>query len=324
MLRAQLQKVQSKKLISSPAYMRFRHCVLLFCNLIGAFGLVSTLTHPSIAQVSASGCLTSALDRFVRHKVAPGETLETIAQHYNLNSATIVALNPTLQNGRITVGSEIQIPPYNGIVVQVPQGQTWRQVGAKYKIRPDVLFEANGCQKNPRVVFIPTLGRLPHRRIMESASRQLPQNIATQQNVTPTISKLAGYPLPEVAKIAVPYGWQTNPKTGEVFFHSGLNLLAAKGTPVQAIGEGTVAFAGEKGTYGKLVIINHSGGLQSRYAQLDSIKVSIGQQVKKGDLLGTVGTTGALILSEPYLHFEVRSSSDLGWVAQDPKVYLQQ
>ena len=304
--------------------MRFRHCVLLFCNLTGAFGLVSTLTHPSLAQVSASGCPTSALDRFQRHKVASGETPETIAQHYNLNPATIIALNPTLQNGRITVGSEIQIPPYNGIVVQVPQGQTWRQVGVKYKIRPDVLFEANGCKKNPRVVFIPTVSRSSNRRMAQSSTQQLPQNIATEQGTTPNISKLTGYPLPEVAKIALPYGWQTNPKTGEVFFHSGLDLLAAKGTSVQAISEGTVAFAGEKGTYGKLVIINHSGGLQSRYAQLDSIKVSIGQQVKKGDLLGTVGTTGTPILSQPYLHFEVRSSSDLGWVAQDPKVYLQQ
>ncbi|MDF5724600.1 MAG: M23 family metallopeptidase [Rhizonema sp. PD37] len=304
--------------------MRFRHCVLLFCSLINAFGLVNTLTHPSLAQVSASGCPTSALERFERHKVAPGETLETIAQHYNLNLATIIALNPTLQNRRITVGSEIQIPPYNGIIVQVPQGQTWRQVGLKYKIRPSVLFEANGCQKNPSIVFIPIISRSPNRRIAESPTQQLPNSLATEQGATPSLSKLAGYPLPKVVKIALPYGWQKNPKTGEVFFHSGLNLLAAKGTPVQAISDGRVAFAGEKGTYGKLVIINHSGGLQSRYAQLDSIKVSTGQQVKKGDLVGTVGTTGTLILNQPYLHFEVRSSSDLGWVAQDPKIYLQQ
>jgi len=285
--------------------------VVFICSALGAFGLVSTRTNFAIAEVSEASCPTSALERFGRHKVAPGETLESIAQRYNLEPATIIAMNPALQNGKVGVGSELQIPPYNGIVVEVPRGQTWRQVATKYKIRPDVLFEANGCQKNPTVVFVPLRKGSTNPLFTESSTP------------TPTPSKLAGYPLAEVAKVALPYGWQINQKTGEVFFHSGVNLLAAKGTPVQAIAQGTVAFAGEKASYGNLVIINHSGGLQSRYSQLDSVKVSVGQQVKKGDLVGTVGTTGTPTLSQPYLHFEVRSSSSLGWVAQDPKAYLQ-
>ena len=76
-------------------------------------------------------------------------------------------------------------------------------------------------------------------------------------------------------------------------------------------------------SYGKLVIINHSGGLQSRYAHLDSIKVTVGQQVNTGDLLGTVGTTGQPTSTQPHIHFEVRASSSIGWVAQDPKGYLR-
>jgi murein DD-endopeptidase MepM/ murein hydrolase activator NlpD len=250
--------------------------------------------------------------------------VESIAQRYNLTPATIIAMNSALQNRKIAVGSEIQIPPYNGIVVEVSPGQNWRQIAAKYKIRPDVLFDVNGCQKNPRVVFVPEINRSPNRPMTESPTRQFPQEEPRNaSSSTSTLSKLAGYPLPEIATVAVPYSWQTNPSNGEVFFHSGMDLLAAKGTPVQAIGEGTVAFANEQGTYGKLVIINHSGGLQSRYAHLDSIKVSVGQQVKKGDLVGTVGTTGTPTISQPHLHFEVRSSSSLGWAAQDPKGYLQ-
>jgi lysostaphin len=226
---------------------------------------------------------------------------------YNLDPATIIAMNPSLQNGRVSVGSVLQIPPRDGIVVEVPRGQTWRTVAKRYKIRPDVLFELNGCDKNPRVVFVPIKVR----------------SFRDASTSNHTTSKLAGYPLPKVTTEALPYGWQINPRTGKVFFHSGVELLAERGTPVQAIGAGIVAFAGEQGTYGKLVIINHGGELQSRYAQLDTIKVSVGQQVKKGDVLGTVGMTGTPAFNQPSLHFEVRSSSSLGWVAQDPNSYLQ-
>ncbi|MBW4502524.1 MAG: M23 family metallopeptidase [Scytonema hyalinum WJT4-NPBG1] len=299
--------------------MTFCYRLLFLCSIVtSTLGLVYTNPYSAVAQTSVTGCQTSALERFQRHTVAPGETVESIAQRYNLTPATIIAMNSALQNRKIAVGSEIQIPPYNGIVVEVSPGQNWRQIAAKYKIRPDILFDVNGCQKNPRVVFVPQVNRSPSRPMTESPTPQFPGNSSTS-----TLSKLAGYPLGEVATVAVGYGWQTNPSNGEVFFHSGMDLLAAKGTPVQAIGEGTVAFANEQGTYGKLVIINHSGGLQSRYAHLDSIKVSVGQQVKKGDLVGTVGTTGAPTISQSHLHFEVRSSSSLGWTAQDPKGYLQ-
>ena len=60
-------------------------------------------------------------------------------------------MNPALREGKAAVGSEIVIPPYNGIRVEVTAGQTWRQVAATYKVRADVLFEVNGCQTAPKV-----------------------------------------------------------------------------------------------------------------------------------------------------------------------------
>jgi lysostaphin len=244
-----------------------------------------------------------------------GETLESIAQRYNLIPATIIGMNPTLQNGTVAVGSVLQIPPYNGIVVEVPRGQTWRQVAAKYRVRADALFEVNGCQKDPRVVFVPGVNLSSNRPTTQSA---VLDNVRSNSRVS-----LAGYPLPTVTTVGLPYGWQINPATGEVFFHSGVDLLAPVGTSVEALAPGIVAFAKEQGSYGKLVVINHSGGLQSRYAQLDSIKVTVGQQVKQGDVIGTVGTSGQPTSRQPHLHFEMRSSSSLGWVAEDPKRYLK-
>ncbi|MDZ8186657.1 MAG: M23 family metallopeptidase [Nostoc sp. ChiSLP02] len=290
---------------------------LFLCSLVSALGLVSILPNSNSASAAGNGCPTPALSRFQRHKVVRGETLESIAQRYNLIPTTIIGMNPVLQNnGAIAaVGTVLQIPPYNGIVVEVPSGQTWRQVAAKYKVRADSLFEVNGCQQDPRIVFVPGVNWSPSGVVTKSP---IPSGTSTQNRAS-----LSGYPLAEVVAVALAYGWQINPATGQVFFHSGVDLLAPVGTDVLAIAPGTVAFADDQGSYGKLVIINHASGLQSRYAQLDSIKVSVGQQVNKGDLLGTVGTSGTPSAIQPHLHFEVRSSSSLGWVAQDPKGYLK-
>ena len=292
--------------------MSFRYCSVLFCSLVGIVGLTSTSTNLALAQSKERNCPTPALERFVRHQVAPEETLEAIAQSYSITPATIIRMNPTIRNGKVTVGKNLIIPPYDGIVVRVPSGQNWRQVAAKHKIRADALFEVNGCQENPRVVFVPQLKK-------SSNSTQTASTIDTISNS----SKLTGYPLPKNTAVAFPYGWQINPNNGDVFFHSGIDLSAQPGTPVQAIGEGVVVFAQEQGSYGNLVIINHSSGMQSRYAHLKDIKVNAGEEVNKGDLVGSVGTTGTPTLKKTHLHFEIRSSSSLGWVAKDPNDYLK-
>ncbi len=288
-------------------------------GLVSIFGLTLTLSGAAIAQTSSSSCPTPALSRFLRHTAARGETLDSIAQQYNLAPETIVRMNPRLQNRRVTVGSEILIPPFNGTIVEVASGQTLRDVAKRYKIRPDVLFEINGCQNNLRLVFVPA--KNDSSRLSNSNTTKV-ESVATPSTNT-TTTKFTGYPLNQAITVALPYGWQTNPKTGEVFFHSGMDLLASVATPVQAISNGVVAFAAEQGTYGKLVVINHGGGLQSRYAQLEAIKVTPGQQIKQGDVLGTVGISGQPTSLQPHLHFEVRVSSDLGWVAKDPRNYFK-
>ncbi|NJN29769.1 MAG: M23 family metallopeptidase [Synechococcales cyanobacterium RM1_1_8] len=105
-------------------------------------------------------------------------------------------------------------------------------------------------------------------------------------------------------------------------FHGGVDLAAGVGDAVVAIGEGTVAFAGEQPDYGLLVVVNHAQGLQTRYAHLGAIAVQPGQVIGKGDRLGQVGQTGTPSLAQPHLHFEVRLNSPLGWIAQDPQGYF--
>jgi murein DD-endopeptidase MepM/ murein hydrolase activator NlpD len=108
-----------------------------------------------------------------------------------------------------------------------------------------------------------------------------------------------------------------------VALHSGIDLAAPAGSTVRSAAAGTVAFVGEKDSYGQLIVINHSQGYQTRYAQLASIQVKLGQAVNAGDPIGTVGQTGQPSSTAAHLHFELRSNSKLGWVAEDPAPSLK-
>ncbi len=291
--------------------MKFSYRSLCFLSLFSTLSLLSTIPQSESANAGPGGCPTPALARIQRHQVSRGETLTSIANRYNLASETIIAINPSVKNGMVTPGTELQILPFNGIVVEVPSNQTWRQIASKYKVRPDTVFEINGCQKNPKFIFLPILPGV-------ATSPQIISATTPSQST----ANISGYPLPNRADVALSYGWQIHPTTKDVFFHSGVDLLAPVGSSVQAIAPGIVVFAQEQGSYGKLVIINHAGGLQSRYAQLESIKVTLGQQVNQGDILGTVGTSGQPTSPQPHLHFEMRSNGSLGWEAKDPKGFL--
>ncbi len=265
---------------------------------------------PSISEEAKEVCPPPALSRLQRHIVAPGETIEVIAKQYNLIPPTLLAFNRELEKGQPKVGTEIVIPPYNGIAVKVPTGKTWKNVAENYNIRADALYEVNGCpetlnQQAPEVVFLPGV------------------NWSPGQKVPPKISSLKGYPLPFEARVILGYGWLLHPIKNQVVFHSGLDLIADRGTSVFSVGEGVVAFAGKQGNYGNLVVINHAAGKQTRYAHLNSINVKTGQKVPQAEFLGTVGHTGQPDVEETHLHFEIRYNSPLGWVAENPNSYIE-
>ena len=101
-------------------------------------------------------------------------------------------------------------------------------------------------------------------------------------------------------------GNRADPFTGEKDFHPGLDISADKGDPVYATADGTVVNASAAGNYGNLVVIDHGYGLETRYGHLSAFKVKLGQTVKRGDLLGLVGSTGRATSS--HLHYEVRAN----------------
>ncbi|MBW4650284.1 MAG: M23 family metallopeptidase [Kastovskya adunca ATA6-11-RM4] len=251
-------------------------------------------------------CLPPVLSRLTRHRVAAGETLESVASRYNLVPATLVSVNPGLRGGKLPVGKEILIPPFNGTRVETPSGASWQDVAAAYGVGADVLFEINGCQRQPKLVFIPSAKP-------SSGGGQM----------VDTYTGFPGYPLPTEVAVGLGYGWNGNPETEQASFHGGIDLLADPGTSVLSVAVGTVAFADQQGDYGNLVVINHAGGRQTRYAHLNRVSVTLGQQVQQGTVLGTVGSTGNPSIDQPHLHFEVRYNSPQGWVAQDPVLHIK-
>jgi murein DD-endopeptidase MepM/ murein hydrolase activator NlpD len=299
--------------------MRFKRLFLLISALlwsIAPLGKTADYTEAAPANLPsgtpvenpdpARDCPGPAMSRLRRHTAAQGETIESIARQYNVIPAALIGINPMLPGGRVSAGSAIVIPPYSGIEVEVPAGWNWQKLAEAYKVPEDLLFEANGCRPLGQTLFVPAVNRS--------------RGPSANPDATPSVQ---GFPLPAAAVEALRYGRQLHPVSREFFFHSGVDFLASEGTQVLATGEGTVAFAGPQGDYGNLVVINHQAGKQTRYAHLKDIAVKVGQKVQSKEVLGTVGMTGKRDIAQAHLHFEVRYNSGLGWVAEDPLLYLQ-
>ena len=133
---------------------------------------------------------------------------------------------------------------------------------------------------------------------------------AWQKNTMPAIWPVNG-------RIMSHFGDRQDPFSGEGAFHTGVDISAAKGTPVRATADGVVEHAEwASGGYGKLVVIDHGNGIQTWYAHLSGFEVIPGQEIRRGEILGYSGATGRV--TAPHLHFEVRRQGN----PVDPYPYL--
>ena len=114
-----------------------------------------------------------------------------------------------------------------------------------------------------------------------------------------------------------PFGARTDPFSGEGAYHTGVDLKAPSGTPVRVSADGVVVRAERFSGYGRLVIVDHGGGVQTWYAHLSQFSVMAGQEIRRGESVGTVGSSGRA--TAPHLHYEVR----LGGNAVNPYRYLR-
>ena len=113
------------------------------------------------------------------------------------------------------------------------------------------------------------------------------------------------------------FGMRYHPVLGGMRAHKGIDLPATTGTPIHASADGVVAKADWLGGYGLLVQLEHGAGMETRYGHMSRIAVAEGQRVRKGDVIGYVGSTGRS--TGAHLHYEVRIAGE----AVNPLPYMQ-
>jgi murein DD-endopeptidase MepM/ murein hydrolase activator NlpD len=148
------------------------------------------------------------------------------------------------------------------------------------------------------------LYRVQNRLDVESQSlTALAKEIGTKEKMTSTRPALMPINNIQLTRFNSIFGMRLHPIHHDWRNHNGLDLTAPQGTPVYATGDGIVTWASWNGGYGNVIFLNHGFGFETRYGHLSRYNISNGQHVKRGDLIGFVGTTGTS--TTPHLHYEV-------------------
>ncbi|MCU0912454.1 MAG: DUF5930 domain-containing protein [Rhodobacteraceae bacterium] len=113
------------------------------------------------------------------------------------------------------------------------------------------------------------------------------------------------------------FGYRRDPRGAGTRMHEGTDFAAATGTPIYSTADGVVTHAGWQGGYGRLIKIQHAFGIETRYAHLSNIRVSVGDRVSRGDRIGDMGNSGRS--TGTHLHYEVR----IGGTATNPMTYIR-
>jgi murein DD-endopeptidase MepM/ murein hydrolase activator NlpD len=140
---------------------------------------------------------------------------------------------------------------------------------------------------------------------LESRLRNVRRDVERRQELaaaTPSIWPAHGW-------LTGTFGGRSDPFTGEPGFHQGLDISTEKGQPVFATADGSIEAASYSGDYGNLIVLKHAFGLKTRYGHLSSFTVKPGQQVKRGDVIGYVGSTGRS--TGAHLHYEILANGKL-------------
>jgi len=149
-------------------------------------------------------------------------------------------------------------------------------------------------------------------RLEEVAQQELLRVLRENRDVIasmPTIWPVDGF-------ISSPFGVRSSSYSGRGEFHKGIDIRARPGTPIIAPAKGTVNFSGGDGAYGLSVELQHNRAITTKYGHMQRIIVREGQQVKRGDIVGFVGSTGRS--TGPHLHYEVK----LNGVHVNPMRYI--
>lgn len=272
-----------------------------------------TLTRQAAPLTQIPDRLREAI---ITYTVRPGDTLFGIALLYNLAPETVLWANADLKDNPdlMNVGMVLNIPPVDGVVHVVEDGDTLESIAAKYKVSVDAIVAAewNSLRQGQQ----PIAGQ---HLIVPGGKREF----VVWQLPKPTAPAATGYSYNNagfcdgVLPAALGTGtfvWPNDDHrvTGNPYasWHRGVDLAGHTGDPIYASDAGTVMYAGwNTWGYGNLIVLDHGNGWQTWYAHLSDIYVVCGQQIYQGATIGAIGSTGHS--TGPHLHFETRYNGDL-------------
>ncbi len=276
--------------------------------------------------------------RYFVYTVRPGDTIYTIALRYGINTNTLIAANSLRNVNYLKIGQKLRVPAQNGILYKVKRGDTLASIAKKYKISYNKLLAANNLSKSTalkpgEIILVPGiipkissntpkktsyrykttyLGGSYFRGISGSCSFALKYSGSGLRNykVRPAIHYVSFIKYNPVAgPFRIGSGF-AGYRWGTYYWHSGIDYIAAYGTPIIAVADGIIdrigIYGGYNYGYGNYIRIYHPQvGLYTLYAHMSryATGIRIGTHVRAGQVIGYVGHTG--IAYGNHVHFEV-------------------
>jgi murein DD-endopeptidase MepM/ murein hydrolase activator NlpD len=249
--------------------------------------------------------------------VREGDTLSGIASKFNISVNTIRWANDlTTKTSKISIGDELTILPVTGVEYTVKKGDTLSGISAKFDVSQSDILDYNDIDadavKIGMKIIVPNAEPIVPKAPTVKASPKVvtTEKLVVSSTSAPTSEKV----LTDEDDIKEESTKFINPIPGGVITQGlhdryAVDFGAPVGTNVHASASGTVLVAksgGYSGGYGTYIVINHEDGIQTLYAHLSSISVSVGDKVEQGQIIAKSGNTGRS--TGPHLHYEERGT----------------
>ena len=251
----------------------------------------------------------------ISYEVQPGDTVSSIARRFNISVNTVLWANNLSAYSLIRPGNRLTILPYSGLLYKVKSGDTLSRLAALYSIEADKILAVNdlaGGLKAGQEIILPGASRLAAPQAAPQPSQSYTGISAIRDLIQSPPAKVSGDKMawPTIgSRITQYFSWR----------HNGLDIANKIGTEIYAADDGVVevAASGYNGGYGLTIVINHGGGIKTRYAHASKLFVKVGDQVEKGENIAAMGSTGRSTGS--HLHFEVMVNG----VRKNPLDYIR-